>query len=438
MKREPTLSERLSLVANLRLKAVERYGLEQSHPVVRNVDRLERYWDREVLRQVELALERLEVERLKLDLPVSRMPSPEAFEDGDLLIGQAANLGSRPTQVRIPNGRFPLHWLIAGVPGAGKTTFVRLVLRMIVSLWPWIRIILFDPSRSYATLCSDPRLWVNIPWADLRLAPFCAPLGFPYSLWLPQRVDALCRGELKHSRYLILRRLDALFAGAAIPSHDDGACPSPSLVDLRNNLASQRERPGTPEDRYRASALNVLDGRVRTAGSVFDCARGMEDPLTSTRACIDTHGLSPQATIEYLETAIVQYAFCKRMLAPRIEPPELHTLVVVEEAQNVVGKHPSSDPQLYHELLLQSRSLGLGFMFIAHDLENADNTIFSAISNFALFAQSSAANKKLAANLLNLSSGEAELLGRLSVGNCLVRMVGHSKWPHPFVMRVTP
>jgi hypothetical protein len=204
-------------------------------------------------------------------------------------------------------------------------------------------------------------------------------------------------------------------------------------------LATRREKPGTRDEAYRSAALNVIDGRIRTTGSeVYDCSRGMEDLLTSSRVRIDTHGLSPPESAEFYQTSLVHYQHCRRSLESIVEPPALEALFVAEEAQVLLGRHSHANIALYQEILLKSRSLGTGFIFVAQDIEDIDPRVLSAISNFAVFRQSSAVNKRLARDLLDLSSRETELVGRLPTGECFVKMGGHPRWPFPFLMRVTP
>ena len=57
--REPTLAQRLKMVADLRLIARERFGLGDEHLVMRHLQRLEIYWEQSLLEQVQTCLKRL-------------------------------------------------------------------------------------------------------------------------------------------------------------------------------------------------------------------------------------------------------------------------------------------------------------------------------------------------------------------------------------------
>lgn len=439
MKGNPTYPERIREVARLRRVAGEELGLPASHIVFRHLNHLEKDWQPVLLRQVERCVERLRAERDKLDRISDHVPPGGVFDDGNLPVGESPTPYGSPTPVSLHSNSCPTHWLMAGTPGSGKTTLVRLVLTLLVAACPWVPILVFDPNRSYEAQCRDPRTWVSIPYYETRINVFRAPAGYAYGPWRPQKIDALGRGELLHSRYLMEKRLDRMFIEAGVPERDDGKCLAPSLVDLRDDLATRHEKPGSRDEAYRTAALNVINGRIHTTGiEVYNCSRGMEDTLTNSRVRVDTHGLSPPESLEFFETGLIHYLYGRRSLEPLVEPPVLRALVVVEEAQVLLGRHAHTNIALYQEILLKSRSLGIGFVFVAQDLEDIDPRVVSAICNFAVFRQSSAPNKRLARDLLDLSPRETELLGRLPTGECFVKMGGHPRWPFPFLMRVTP
>ena len=437
--RQPSYAECVREVARLRRVAGEELGLPADHQIMRHLDHLEKDWGPLLLYQVRRCIERLQAERAKLDRIADRIPPAGVFNGTDLLVGECTTPHGAATHVFLDPNTFVTHWLIAGTPGSGKTTLVRLLLAELVLQRPWVTILLFDPNRSYEALCREHRIWVSLPFYETRMNVFCPPPGYPFGTWVCQKLDALGRNELRNSIYLITRRLDKRLAADGLPERDDGRCLPSSLINLRDDLDMHREKPGSRDEAYRAAALNVIDGRIRTTGSsVYDCARGMEDLLTRSRVRLDVQGLSPPESAEFYQTNFIQYLYCRRSLEPLVEPPVLEALTVVEEAQVLLGKYAHANIASYQEILLKSRSLGMGFIFVAQDLQDIDPRVLSAIGNFAVFRQSSAVNKRLARDLLDLSPRETELLGRLETGECFVKMGGHPRWPFPFLMRVTP
>ena len=432
--REPTLAQRLKMVADLRLIARERFGLGDEHLVMRHLQRLEIYWEQSLLEQVQTCLKRLEAERAKIERIGDRVPPNDTFRSVELLVGEVTTPHGIPTRVLLDSSNLLLGMLVTGLRGAGKTTFVRLLLQLIVTCYPFVRILLFDPNKSYVETCSNPRRWINIPWQEVRTNPLRAPIGYPYDSWINASTDMLGRGELLHSKYLIQKRITDLFKEAHIPEKDDGICLPPSLYDLRDDLANRRERPGSREEGYRQAALNLIQGRVATTSNTYSCNRGMEDPLTESRVRLDMEGLSPLESMEYFITRFILYTYCRLTIAPRIEPPQLHTLIIVEESQTLLGKH--GNLALYQEILLKARPLGVGFLFITQSMTEIDPIIFASLSSFLVFAQSSASNKRLAKDILDLSQRETQMLGCLRVGECFVKLTSHPTWPYPFVMRV--
>ncbi len=194
-------------------------------------------------------------------------------------------------------------------------------------------------------------------------------------------------------------------------------------------------KPWTPEERYRQSALNVLGGRIDSTGSVFDCSIGMESILTDTRVRISTEGLSPLESFDFLVTHLIHYVCRRRETEPLSDPVALHTVCVIEEAANILQAR-GENIAFYQELLLRARSLGIGFIFITQDISKIEPLVLAACSNHFVFGQASSEDKRTCQNILDLSSRETQMLGELSVGECLVRLLGHDTFPWPFLARI--
>ena len=368
------------------------------------------------------------------------VPPPDAFdsEDGILLAVTDTPSGS-VTPVRMMTRRMPSHTLVAGGLGSGKSHLIRIMLSQLEQRRPDVPIIVFDPNRTYETFCADPSRWLSIDWEDLRLNPLAPPTGYPSDRWLNEGVDIFSRGELMHSKYLLAGQLQRLMQHAERRAAATGRYLAPNLFDLHEALRSLWCRPASPDERYRQSLLNVLGGRLRATGSVFHCASGMEERLTHTRARISTEGLAPLETLEFVQNHLTHYLYARRMLAPRVDPPDLAALVVLEEAQTFLQSRTSDAIPYYQEVLLRARNIGLGFVLVVQDMGRIDPTLGAACSNFFLFAQPSAANKRAAASLLDLSARETEMLSRLPTGDCFIRFTaGHDGWPYPFRARILP
>lgn len=417
------------------LKTVhERYGQSKTSQLYRDVERLASYWSEPLHRLVQRALKNLEAVRQSVPRLSDRIPPPDVFV-GSIFIAMVLALTGQYIPIPFDIDLFTLHSIVAGTPGRGKTFFCRLILDLLAHLAPHLRIMVFDPNRSYARTCADPHLWATLTWNIARLGVFAPPPGYPIEQWITEKAEQFCRGELISSRYLFSRRLDALFEAARRRTSETTGLIYPSFHDLRDNLMYAKCRPGSVEERYRESLLNVVDGRIRTSGSIYDCSSGMESLLTKTRVRISTEGLAPIQSLEFFETHLIHYACRRRSLEPLVEPPTLHTLIVLEEAQTLLQKH-GDNIAYYQELLLKARSLGIGFVFICQDISSIDPLVLAACSNFFVFGQSSFDDKKACQNLLDLSARETAMLSEISVGECFIRLSGHSEWPYPFLARI--
>lgn len=409
--------------------AREQLGCADTDPLIRQIRLLSHVWSDDVFHYVERRISQLRHQREKMPLHTDRTPVPGAL-DGALCLGTVPSAaGSVP--LLFPPDRLTRHALIAGLPGVGKTFLARLLLASLVAKLPEVRIIVLDPNRSYTSVLAVAD-WLHVNWRDLRLNPLFAPEGVGPDHWRTQFSGIFGQGELLHARHFIARRLDDLYAKST-----SRGVVSPSLYELRDDLRYRTCKYASADERYRQTALNVLDGLLRNTHPVFDCVRGMESLLRNTRVCIDTCGLSPRETLTYTLTHLIHYTYTVRSLAPLVEPPQLHTLVLVEEAQSLLERNHDR-LAFYQELLLRSRAVGLGFLFLCQDISRIDTTVLAAVSNYFVFAQSSRDNKTTVAKLLDLSSTETEQLSLLGVGDCLVRFIGHPHFPHSFHGRIHP
>lgn len=410
---------------DLWITATEELGLSSACQLCQDIQRLGIHHNQALHNSVIRRLDRLLAARDALPFVGDRIPQPETFAEG-VPIAIIDTPSGEPTLVRIPLDRLCTHAVIVGLPGAGKTHICRILLSQLPR---HIRVLIFDPNRSYQTLCSDPTRWLSIDWEDTRQNPLLAPPGYPEHKWLNEKNDLFCRGELLHSRYLLANRLDKLFEAA---HSRPGPFVCPGLFDLRNELL-HRCRPGSREEAYRESLLNIIDGRLRATGEVYDCAAGMEAALINSRVRISTEGLMPTQTLRFFLDNLIHHVARTRSLATLPDPPQLHTVIVVEEAQTLLAK--SGDIAFYQELLLRARSLGVGFVLLAQSIADIDPLVLAAVSNFFVFAQSTNESKRAVRSILDLSKQEMELLGRLSTGRCYIRFTGHPDFPHPFIAR---
>ncbi len=426
--------ERRPTVAELKHKAIQELGVGPSDALYRDLILLERHWNEQLYASVRRAVENRMGARASMAHVGDRIPPLRAFA-GELLIALVYTLTGDLAPVFTRADRFLLHTVIAGLPGMGKTFLCRLLLTMVAAACPNVRIIVFDPNRSYEILCSDSRVWLSVAWDAIKLGPFAPPPGYPLQRWISEKVDQFCRGELMASRYLLARCLDELIASAMHRAATTGTIVYPSLGDARTYLLGKKYPAWSPDEKYRRSLHNVLDGRIRTSGSIYDCSTGMESLITDSRVRIATDGLAPLQSMEFLVTHLIHYACRRRAIQPLAEPPELHTVIVLEEAQTLLQRH-GDNIAYYQELLLKARALGVGFVFVCQDISRIDPIVLAACSNHFIFGQANADDKHTCQKLLDLSSRETALLSELTVGEAFVRFIGHPIFPWPFLARI--
>ncbi len=412
----------------------EEYGLNADDPLCEKIRHYARTKNAYLEGYIRAALSKLERSREELRLIGDHVPPQEVFSPAGIPLALAPRTDGEATAIVLDPDRLPLHSIFVGTPGSGKSMTTRRLLDYLTRLYPHVRILLFDPNRTYAHLASDPN-WCNIDLHDLRLNPLAPPSGYGLDAWLTESLDILCLDELKHSKYLIHRRIDFLINEERKRAASPAAFRYPSLVNLRDNLAARKERPGSSMERYRETALNVIDGRVRACPSLYDCSTGMEGLVTRSRTRIATEGIGNVANLEFLFSHFVHSVAAQRSMEPSEIPPTLHTFIVLEEAQTLLQPR-TAGITFYQEQLLKSRALGVGFLFIGQDLNRIDTGIVAAVNNFAVFCQSTRDNKRAVQATLDLSARETELLGKLPPGVCFLRFAGHPLWSYPFLATI--
>ena len=170
--------------------------------------------------------------------------------------------------------------------------------------------------------------------------------------------------------------------------------------------------------------------------AVFDCSKGMEMGLVNGRFRLDVMGIAPPEVLVVYLNIIVHAAYALRQSLPMMAKEVLRHLLVFEEAAVLLQRNARGRISPWQEILLRSRAVGQGFVFVTQNLDQIDPIVLSSVSNLFIFAQSSSRDKYIAQQILDLSREESELLGELPKGRCYVRLLGHPEFPYPFLAKV--
>ena len=308
--RVPT-NEQLRHVLQLDDTARTSLGLSSSHPVRIQLAMLANVWQEETFTHLKRHIESLSIVREATHNLGDRIPSRDSYS-GDLHLGCAAT-PTGDVNIQLASDRLCQHMMVCGTPGSGKTVTVRRLLKQLRVSRPDVCIWVFDPNRSYETIGSSSDC-LSVSWRDLRFNPLVPPKGVSSKPWRSQVVDIFARGELLHARYLMAKELDVLaeLAESREPS------VHPSLPQLAARLATKKYPANTASYRYASTLLSVLDGRLRTSGSLYDCSIGMEAGLLRGRIRFDLDGLAPRESVTFLLSYLLHYVYTD------YSPPQSH------------------------------------------------------------------------------------------------------------------
>jgi len=106
-------------------------------------------------------------------------------------------------------------------------------------------------------------------------------------------------------------------------------------------------------------------------------------------------------------------------------------VVIIEEAEEVVGREARSANVL--RFLLRARKRGLGLVIVAHSPSLVDESLLKSISNLVVFRLGDFDDSRRAASMLGLSFENSRILMSLRRGEAFVRTFSS---PSPFLVRV--
>jgi hypothetical protein len=268
------------------------------------------------------------------------------------------------------------------------------------------------------------------------------PRGISLSDWLAivATTVAVYRGLIK-SRHVLLDymiELCELFGVATNPAR-----PWPTFRNLVELIESRPKKAFEKLGQYQASLLNELKGFLIESSNCFNTCDGL--PLSE----LSRPGHVFVLQLKNLETSVQQILISLIGIYHIIDQESqgkqnlpMQTCLIIDEAQMVLSRakdyeSPNGLTPLAHQLI-QGRSSGTGVITVTHLPNQISTAVLSSAQTWCTVGGiSDADNAYLVGKMMNLSSQALPILGKLSLGQMLVREIGR-EFKEPFLVDIDP
>ena len=424
------VGELLNLVAMAKAAGVEKDRRVKS--LLKAVRVLE---DPELARYAREYINALAVERALDDDPFAPAPEEEAW--GEFVVGRVrgsgAPFGFRPEEIC-------QHLFIPGRSGAGKTTFIKRLLKEVLKHagekdsdegeeQPVPRILVFDIKRDYEELkFGNERVWsFRLSRPEYRWNPLESPLK-NWKQWAGIFAASFANScgfyGGQSTENFIYKVLCELYA-----RYDPTRKKFPCMLDLLDYLRYQkvRAKPYKAEEyNWLVRTLNRVESICNCLGETLNCSRGFSLSEVLKRDVIfDLAELKPDAQSFFAETFLIQAIWHR--LEEDVRGGVLRNVVVFDEAKRL---YPSFREEVQRSvantsnIIALAREFGLGLVLADCDPRLISHSIKSSSYARVCFNLTHGADIRDCAHSLGLEREQAEEIMRLERGEAVVRLGG--------------
>ena len=341
----------------------------------------------------------------------------------------------------------PMHTLVVGQSGMGKTTLISKILRQLIIFartnQDGARIIVFDIKRDYVGLAGEHAdVWLfKLPGPDFRWNPLEPPFG-DCARWAAILASVFANAvgffQGMGTENFIYKCLLELYQ-----KYDVARGIYPCLLDLLDYLRwmkfSKKVEPRSEEYNWFIRFLNRAESLCCVFGETINCSRGY--PLAKL---LENHVIFDMAELKQDAQSFFTETFLTQVVWYRIENEQrggvLRTVGVFDEGKRLMPKYREESQQSISNMsniIALSREFGIGLIVAECDPALLANSIKSNCYVRFCFNQTTGRDVADSAQALGLTDAEqVEEIQRLEVGEAIVRLSGRIK--RPFVVRVTP
>jgi hypothetical protein len=393
-------------------------------------------------KQLEFYLEALAAKHLGsgLDSVGDLVPPSPAHADGPYRLGKVMYNGKSVSPFGLREGEWIQHVGVFGRSGAGKTNLGFEIMRQLVQAGK--PVLVLDWKRNYRDLLSLPELsGVQVYTLGRDVAPFSfnplmPPQGTDPRTWLKQLIEvvahAYCLGN--GVLFLLQESVDAVYEEAGV--YDGRVQTWPTFRDVLRK-AKERNARGR-ESAWLSSTLRALSSLCfGEMDRTLNQAPQEEQPIVGllNKSVILEMDALGQADKVFLTSALLLYIHHYRMAEGGRE--RFKHAILIEEAHHILSNERRSliGGQSVMEITFREiREFGESVVVLdQHPSKIAISALGNTYCTICLNLKHQKDVNAMAQSML-LEGEEKDLLGRLEVGQAVVKLQGRA--PRPFLIQI--
>ena len=374
-----------------------------------------------------------------------RIPTPDQFYvDGtpDVRLGALLENPDLAFGLRFD---LPLHIVVAGTTGFGKTTLNRVLQKGVFEYNQHNpnkpkSVIIFDRKVNDYTDQAKRFGWLIFGVPGTLILSLEAPQGVPPNVWINILATLFCaRANLKAGWVTIANALRWLLA-ALNPNPTDHLI-WPDLNLLLDVLNASPDTLFSSKAEYTQALKQPLEGIKHSSGNVFQGFQGFQverDVIAAGKsAVISMPNMFPSWTRQFFTDVILaQILYSRIHRSHRVDATEV--LIIIEEADSDISTEAEEmfpDHMCpVSQCFKQGREFGISVCVSISSLRSASRFVLSNATHHFLFRMNDAESIIEASRTLMLPPLGQLSLNSLQPGECLVKQIG--PWPHAMIGKV--
>jgi len=369
------------------------------------------------------------------------VPPPEELALGEYPIGTVTYAGRDLYRFGLREKDWIKHVLIVGASGSGKTNLCFEILKNFLQKGkPFL---VMDWKRNYRDIAlqeygKNVRIFTaGRDVAPFRFNPLIPPPGTPAKVWLKKLIEIIAHATFvgEGVMYLLQKGLDETYRQFGLYD-DEPVKHYPTLRDILEVIEGM-EAKGR-EAGWMSSTLRALGALTfGETGRIFNMRRQSAlARLLKENVILELDALT-NADKTFLVESLLLWIHHYRLATPGGARERFEHAIIMEEAHHVIGKEKSDlvgGEAITDVIIREIRELGESVIIIDQcpsllSLPARANTWCTVVLNLK-----DAKDVNTAARAMLLEGDDKKILGRLEVGEAVVKLQG--RWQRPFSITI--